>query len=76
MLILAAIERLFPEERKEQGQEKADDDTGHNWEIKAEPLPLDVDIPRKLPDPGDLIPQGQEQSYPRYNSADDDKDLS
>jgi hypothetical protein len=48
---------LFPEERQEEGQDEADDDTGYNGEIEAEPIPLYIDIPRELPDPGDFIPQ-------------------
>ena len=67
---------LLPEESEEQGQDDADDDTGYNGEIEGEPLSLDVDIPRQLPDPGDLIPQGQEQTYDHENHTTDDQDLA
>lgn len=45
------------EERKEQRQQEADDDAGHEGEVKGEPFPLDYDIPGEPPDPGDLVPQ-------------------
>ena len=53
---------LSPEERKEQSQDETDDDTGHNGEIEAEPLPLDVDVPGELADPGDFISEDQEKT--------------
>ena len=53
---------LSPEERKKEGQDETDDDAGRNREIEAEPLPLDVDIAGELPEPGDLVRQGQEQT--------------
>jgi hypothetical protein len=35
----------LPEEAEEEGQDEADDNTGHNGEIEAEPVPLDKDVP-------------------------------
>lgn len=60
--VVRSFRYLFSEKSEEQGQDEADDDTGYNGEIEAEPLPLDVDITRKLPDPGDLIPQCQKKT--------------
>jgi hypothetical protein len=74
--VVRSFRDSLPEERKEQGQDEADDDTGHNGEVEAEPIPFDNDIPREPADPGDLIPQSQDQPYSRYDSADDDEDLS
>ena len=54
--------RSLPKESEEECQDEADDDAGRNREIEAEPLPLDVDIAGELPEPGDLVRQGQEQT--------------
>ena len=61
--VVRSFRTSFSEESKEQGQQEADNDTGHEGKVKGEPFPLDNDIAGKLPDPGDLIPQGQDKPY-------------
>jgi len=56
---------LFPEDGNKESQQEADDDTGHDGEVEAEFVPLDIDIPWEPPDPGELIPQDQDHPYPR-----------
>ncbi len=48
--------RLFSEQVKEESQEEADDDTGHEGKIEGELVPLDDDIAGEPADPGDFIP--------------------
>ena len=67
---------LFSQQGEDQGQQEADDDTGHEGEIKGEFIPLDNDIPGEPPDPGDLIPQDHDQPKHRESYAKYYQDLS
>jgi hypothetical protein len=64
------------EEHKEQGQEEADDDACHEGKVKGERIPLDIDIARQPPDPGDFVAEDQDQPYYHKDYAKDNEDFS
>jgi hypothetical protein len=60
--VMRSFRVSLSEESEEQGQDEADDDASHEGKVKGKPFPFDNDIPRKLSDPGDLIPEDQEKT--------------
>jgi len=57
---------LFPEQSKEQCDEKADQDAGGERKIESKLLLFNHDISGKLPDPWDFIAHHEKQTYQYY----------
>jgi hypothetical protein len=53
------LKGLFPEQRKQQGQEDTDENGGNNGKVKSEVLLSDDDISRKSSDPWNFLPNQQ-----------------
>jgi hypothetical protein len=60
IFVKAFLKGLFPEQRKQQGQDNADENGGHNGEIEGKVLFSDDDISGKPPDPRNFLPDQQE----------------
>jgi hypothetical protein len=54
------LKGLFSKQRKQQGQEDADEDGGDNGKVKSKVLFSDDDVSGKSPDPGNSLPDHQE----------------
>jgi len=50
------LKGLFPKQRKQQGQEDADENGGNNGKVEGEVLLSDDDISGKSPDPRNFLP--------------------
>jgi hypothetical protein len=60
--------RSFSKQRKQQGQDDANEDGSNNGKVEGEILPSNDDIPGKSPDPRNFLPDQQKE--PDENNKD------
>jgi hypothetical protein len=66
---------LFPEQSEQQGEDNADKNRGSNGEVKSEFSLFDQDITGQLSDPGNLIPNQEENTDKDYENPQKNKHL-
>src|SRR5271157_4905422 len=73
-MISLSTEKLPPKQPEDQAQDDADQNAGPQGEVKGEILPRDDEIPRQLPEAGNLGDQQQRQPHHYQEDAEDDED--
>jgi len=66
-------QKLPAKQVHDQGQNDADEDAGPQREVKADIPPLETDVPRQLPQPGELGGQQKHRPQDHQDYADHDQ---